>query len=146
MARDIFVEITESRFEYKKSKKIFTESNPILTCIDAPGTGKSSLAERGLQMLSYSKNSDIQDLLNNNPLSIHISFSGDTKLNKNDEDKDVVWAISTRMLSSYFGINFQEVQQELLQYDVFFFVVLAMIENKHRLQFSIQQTSACCYI
>jgi hypothetical protein len=133
----MFIEFTELRLEHHISEIFDKELNPLLTCLGAPGTGKSSLAERGLKMLSCSKNSDLKKLLNNNPLAIHITFNSDSKFGMNDGTKGAEWAISIRLLSSYFRISISELYPKLIHYSVTVLQTLYFIEKHHRLYFHI---------
>lgn len=99
-----FRDISNSRL--LKRRETDKEAHPHVICISAPGTGKSRLADYGLEAL---KSSDINaypklaELANNGAaLAVHVSYNGHSPFNTHDIKLGPSASLACRLLDSYF--------------------------------------------
>ena len=100
-ARNTVLATTEERLRHIRS--VDKETHPILTCMSAPGTGKSLLAQTVPTWLKESHDPKLRAMATKDPLIVCISFNSDTKFNAVSEASDGNNALSWRLLASYFG-------------------------------------------
>ena len=98
---ELFQKITAKRLAKRFS--VDKEDHPHVICMAAPGTGKSRLADYGLEALKRSQDSTLSKMANDsNALAVHISFNGSTPFNEHDIVAGPEAATACRLLVSYF--------------------------------------------
>lgn len=101
--------IVAKRFKYRL--QIDKECHPHIVCMAGPGTGKSRLADYGIEILKASPDEDVNRLANNNPLVVHISFNNiGTTFGPFDKDVGPLMAVVSRIFATYFGISLESVR------------------------------------
>jgi hypothetical protein len=90
------------------------------------------LAERGLSILRTTSNPELTALINNHPLAIHTSFNSDSKFDALDRGNGAEWALSVRVLSSYYGIDFFTLGKLMNNVNVLFVDVVDFVSSHHR--------------